>query len=215
MKPPGRGCRAFPAGAPRRWHCRFDGRHGAPAGRFRSREPAFAREDVAGGRAGFDWCNLDAVAGPDQLGATLFSHARDDVPRLAADIAHDHGNARLDDAGLLRRDLAQRRPEILLMIEVDRRDRGDATGWMTLVESSRPPRPTSTTATSTSARRNSSNAIAVVASKNVGGACSAPSARSASIAPRTSAAALRSAAASTGRPLITNRSARSIRCGDV
>ena len=47
-------------------------------------------------------------------------------------------------------------------------------GAITLVESYRPPRPTSMTATSTSARRNSSNAIAVVASKNVGWTGSSP-----------------------------------------
>ena len=47
-------------------------------------------------------------------------------------------------------------------------------GVMTLVESSRPPNPTSMTATSTPARRKSSRARAVVASKKVGCARSAP-----------------------------------------
>ena len=52
------------------------------------------------------------------------------------------------------------------------------TGAMTLVASNRPPRPTSMTAVSTSARRKISKAMAVVTSKNVGVVWSAPFARS-------------------------------------
>ena len=51
--------------------------------------------------------------------------------------------------------------EVLLVIEADV-VMAPATGVMTFVASNRPPRPTSMTATSTPARRNSSNAIAVV-----------------------------------------------------
>ena len=47
--------------------------------------------------------------------------------RIAA-VADDHRHARLDDAGLLDRDLAQRRAEVLLVIEGDRRDRGRPPG---------------------------------------------------------------------------------------
>ena len=53
-------------------------------------------------------------------------------------------------------------PEVLLMVERDRRDGRRPPGRSTLVASRRPPRPTSITATSTPARRNSSKATAVV-----------------------------------------------------
>ena len=61
-----------------------------------------------------------------------------------------------------------------------------AMGCTMFVESRRPPRPTSSTATSTRARRNSSNAIAVVTSKKVGGDSSDPFASRSSITLRTS-----------------------------
>ncbi len=44
--------------------------------------------------------------------------------RLRIQRPDDHRHARLDDAGLLERDLPQRRPEIQLVIEGDRGDRG-------------------------------------------------------------------------------------------
>ncbi len=64
-------------------------------------------------------------------------------------------------------------PELGLVIEVDRGDRGDD-GVTTLVASRRPPSPTSSTARSTAPRRNSSKPIAVVHSKKVGRPSSVP-----------------------------------------
>ena len=95
----------------------------------------------------------------------------------SGELADHDGNGRLDDAGLLEGDLAQRRPEVRLMIECDRGDRGGDRGDTTFVASSRPPSPTSSTATSTPARRNSSKAAAVVTSKKVGWTSRTPSAQ--------------------------------------
>ena len=89
------------------------------------------------------------------------------------------------------------------------------TGSMTSFESSCPRRPTSITANSTRARQKMSNAMAVVASKNVGVAGSVPSASADSIARCAFSAACRSSRAFTGRPSTTNRSERSMRWGDV
>ena len=90
-----------------------------------------------------------------------------------------------------------------------------AIGETTFVASSRPPRPTSRTATSTRARRNSSNAAAVVTSKNVGWTASAPSARSCSMVSRISSTTAASRSRATGCPSMVNRSVRSTRCGEV
>ncbi len=90
-----------------------------------------------------------------------------------------------------------------------------AMGCTTFVESRRPPRPTSSTATSTRARRKSSKAIAVVTSKNVGGDSSDPSASRPSITRRTCSINSTSRLESTGTPSTANRSSRRTRCGDV
>ena len=80
-------------------------------------------------------------------------------------------------------------------------------GVITLVASRRPPSPVSITATSTAAVLKKSNAIAVVASKNV-----APS-RSTSGVQRPTNSTICSGA--TGAPSTRNRSRKSTRCGDV
>ena len=82
-----------------------------------------------------------------------------------------------------------------------------ASGAMTLVESSRPPSPTSTTARSTPASAKQRNASAVVASKKV--------APVRSMAGRSRASASASSAASTGRPPMRMRSVNETRCGEV
>ena len=82
-----------------------------------------------------------------------------------------------------------------------------ASGLTTFVASSRPPSPVSITATSTSERANQSNAIAVVASKNV-----AP-VRSTSGVQRPMKST--TYCSSTGRPSMRNRSRKSTRCGEV
>ena len=71
------------------------------------------------------------------------------------------------------------------------------------------------TATATPARRNSSNAAAVVTSKKVGGTWSVPACRSRVAASRTCAIAAASARRSIACPSTTNRSDKSTRCGDV
>ena len=140
---------------------------------------------------------------PDDLGAALARDPLDDGRRLRLERADDDRHAGLDDARLLERDLPQRGPEVQLMIERDRRDRrGDEVGGATtFVASSLPPSPTSRTATSTPARRNSSNATAVVTSKKVGCTSSPPSARRLSMASRTSATAA-TRASSADRPAV-------------
>ena len=98
----------------------------------------------------------------------------DDVAGASGSSAGDDGHARLDDAGLLERNRLERVAEVLLMVEADRRDgAGDGGNDVGRVEAAaqadfddrRPRR---------RARRNSSNAIAVVASKNVGWTGSSP-----------------------------------------
>ena len=90
-----------------------------------------------------------------------------------------------------------------------------ATGVTTLVASSRPPRPTSTTARSTRARRNHDRAIAVAASKNVGGWVRPPARSSASVCPNTRAASSRSAGSSIAAPSTAKRSVIDVRWGEV
>ena len=81
--------------------------------------------------------------------------------------------------------------------------------------SSRPPRPTSTTARSTFARRNHDSAIAVAASKNVGHWGSPPARTSASACRRTRAASSRSAGSPIGAPSTAKRSVIDTRWGEV
>ena len=57
------------------------------------------------------------------------------------------GTPGFDDSGLLERDLLDRRPEIALVVEGNRGDGGRRPASTTLVASSRPPSPTSSTAT--------------------------------------------------------------------
>ena len=80
----------------------------------------------------------------------------------------DHPGARLDDAGLFRGDFLEGMAEEIFVIEIDLRDDGDFGAITMLVESSRPPMPTSTTAISTFSRAKKSKAMAVTHSKNVG-----------------------------------------------
>ncbi len=80
-------------------------------------------------------------------------------------------------------------------------------GATTFVESSRPPIPTSTTATSTAARSMARNAITVAASKNDGA--------SASTWGQSARAAVRSSDSGIGCPSIRIRSRKSTRCGEV
>ena len=134
----------------------------------------------------------------DEAGALFAGDAFDDRARLVGQRADDDLHAGLDDPGLLERNRLEGVAEVLLVVEPDRRDRA-ATGTMTFVESKRPPRPTSITATSTPARRNSSNAIAVVASKNVGWTGRLPVASSRSAQSSTSSAASWSASGVDGR----------------
>ncbi len=82
-----------------------------------------------------------------------------------------------------------------------------ASGSSTLVASRRPPSPTSTTDTSTPARANISNAIAVVASKKV--AWSASTIGSRRPIQSTTASSV------TGVPSIRMRSRKSTRCGEL
>jgi hypothetical protein len=90
-----------------------------------------------------------------------------------------------------------------------------ATGVMTFVASKRPPSPTSMTATSTDARRKSSNAMAVVASKNVGRTRSVPDWTRLSARSSTSCATALNVGVSTALSPMTKRSVMSARCGDV
>ena len=62
--------------------------------------------------------------GADDRRAAARGHLVDGRRRLRLERPDDDRHARLDDAGLLDRDLAQRRAEIALMIERDRGDRG-------------------------------------------------------------------------------------------
>jgi hypothetical protein len=87
-------------------------------------------------------------------------------------------------------------------------------GVTALVESRRPPSPTSSTTSSTPASRKSNSATAVVASKNVG-ARSAPLARSASTWGRTRSTADARSASSTSRPPTRKRSVQRSRWGEV
>ena len=160
------------------------------------------------------WLHGDAVPGPHDLRAAIAGHAVDGALRLIGHTADDHRDLRLDDAGLFLRDRGEGMAQVGLVIECDRGDRA-AMGVMTLVESSRPPNPTSMTATSTPARRKSSRARAVVASKKVGCARSAPDAINVSTRPRRSSTAATRASWATGRSSIANRSVRSMRWGEV
>ena len=80
-------------------------------------------------------------------------------------------------------------------------------GRRTFVASSRPPRPASMIATSTFFRAKWTNAIAVVASKNVA-CCFSICLRSSDVSWTTSFFEI-------GRPLMRMRSVKSIRCGEV
>ena len=66
-----------------------------------------------------------ALVCPDHLGAAVSCDGGDRVERLRRQRPDDDRHARLDDAGLLARDLGQCRSEMLLVIQVNRRDRGD------------------------------------------------------------------------------------------
>ena len=125
----------------------------------------------------------DRVSVPDERRAAARAQtARDDRERLGRQRAADDRNPRLDDARLLGRD---RRAACGRAAPRDRsrsRRSRRRSGETMLVASSRPPRPTSRTAMSTRASRNSSKAMAVVHSKNVGSAASAPDATRASAA---------------------------------
>ena len=94
-------------------------------------------------------------------------HIADNAARLVRQGADDHVHARLDDACLLKGDSLQPSRRATADDRIRRRDRASHRGD-DVVASYRPPRPTSTTATSTRSRRNSSKAMAVVASKKVG-----------------------------------------------
>ena len=112
------------------------------------------------------------VARPGQRrGKTLRPGLDDRFGRRRQAADHDRHTG-LDDAGLLDSDRLDRRTELCLVVEVD--GGNCRIGRTTLVASSRPPSPTSRTAISTPAPRNSSNAAAVVHSKKVGGAVSTP-----------------------------------------
>ena len=63
-----------------------------------------------------------APVGSDQRRAALARDVFDHGQRFRRDVADHDRDARLDDAGLLRGDRVQRIAEILLVIEVDRRD---------------------------------------------------------------------------------------------
>ena len=80
-------------------------------------------------------------------------------------------------------------------------------GWSTLVLSSRPPSPTSTTAISAPRAAKSANAIAVVASKKVA-PCS-------SISGRSLAVHIATASSEIGTPSTRIRSRNDTRCGEV
>ena len=82
----------------------------------------------------------------------------------------------------------------------------EASGSTTFVASSRPPRPTSSTATSTRARAKCQRAAAVTASKNVGCAASVPRFTRAAAASRTAITARANAASVISRPPTVIRS---------
>ena len=60
----------------------------------------------------------------DEFCSTFAGDPGDDVVRLRRHGTHDHRDARFDDAGFLTGDIRERVAEVLLMIEVDRRDGG-------------------------------------------------------------------------------------------
>ncbi len=90
-----------------------------------------------------------------------------------------------------------------------------ATGVTTFVASNRPPIPTSSTATSIPDCRNSDSAMAVVASKKVGGVSNRPSRTRSSITWRSCSASRASASGETGSPSTANRSSSDVRWGEV
>ena len=98
--------------------------------------------------------------------------------------------------------------EMLVMIE--------SSGWTTLVESSRPPMPTSSTTAPTWRRAKCSRPIAVVISKKVSRHWSrSDSSRSSrSTASRTSSTSAITSSGAAGWPSTVNRSSRRCRCGE-
>ena len=128
---------------------------------------------AAPGRSGavpIQLLEVAALRRGNQRGAALEADAGNHPLRVGRQIAGDQRDSRLDDAGFLEGDRLQTVAELRLMVEVDRGDRRRRSASTTLVASSRPPRPTSSTATSTPASRKRSKAMAVAHSKNVGGA---------------------------------------------
>src|SRR5437763_460296 len=62
----------------------------------------------------FDPCRL---GGEHERRATFACNPADHVPRVVRDGADDHGHPRFDDAGLFERDIRNRGPEVLLVVE--------------------------------------------------------------------------------------------------
>ena len=117
---------------------------------------------------------LDVLAaGGQERRVALACLGRHDAVSLARQLADDDRHAGLDHAGLLKRDLRQRVPEMAFVIERDRGDGRDL--WGEHVRRIEPAaESTSITPTVTSARRKISKAMAVVTSKKVGCASSVP-----------------------------------------
>ena len=79
-------------------------------------------------------------------------------------LADHRGHSAAEDARLLARDLGDRRAQVFVVVEPTGVTT-ERTGSTTLVASSRPPMPTSSTARSTSARAKCRKAATVIASK--------------------------------------------------
>ena len=126
-------------------HSAPDDRREGPAASSRSRASASSiRTDV---RPSSLVDSMRTPASASTNSAPASSHIDTSTSRAsAATRPDDHGDAAPDDAGFLRGNRRERVAEILLVIEIDRRDgRRDRAATM-FVESRRPPRPTSSTA---------------------------------------------------------------------
>ena len=99
-----------------------------------------------------------------QRRADLQGAAANHAIGLGALPREDRGHARLQNAGLLTRDRFEAGAQERFVIEIDRRD-DESRGVITLVASSRPPSPTSSTSVSTRSLGEDQKAMAVTVSK--------------------------------------------------